>query len=134
MKLAIEGWFTIDDDGTHLLGSRCAGCGTMAFPPLPGPCADPRCPSEAQERVRLPRRGRVWSYTDARYPPPAPYVAAEPYTPVTLAAVELAEAGLVVLGQVQGLGTADLHVGMELELTHGPLADGPLVWMWRAVR
>ncbi|MFD0469516.1 OB-fold domain-containing protein [Nonomuraea thailandensis] len=57
-------------------------------------------------------------------------MAAEPYVPVTLAAVELDEVGIVVLGQVKGLTVNELQVGMELELTSGPLADGPLVWMW----
>ena len=62
-----------------------------------------------QPRLRLHRRsrrwssrgrGRVWSYTDARYQPPPPYVAADPYVPFCLAAVELAAEKLVVMGQV----------------------------------
>ncbi|WP_068927772.1 Zn-ribbon domain-containing OB-fold protein [Planobispora rosea] len=127
---AIDGWFTVDDDTVHLIGTRCAECRTVCFPPRTGFCPNPRCPGEELVPARLSRRGTVWSYTDARYPPPAPFVAAEPYTPVTLAAVELAEEGIVVLGQVKDLTVDDLHVGMELELTAGPLADGPLVWMW----
>ncbi|MDR8414553.1 OB-fold domain-containing protein [Nonomuraea sp. 3-1Str] len=130
MTLAIDGWFTIEDGATHLLGARCSACGTVTFPPRTGCCPDPGCESESLEVTRLSRRGRVWSYTDARYPPPEPYVAAEPYTPVTLAAVELEREGIVVLGQVRDLTVEDLEVGMELELTHGALADGPLVWMW----
>ncbi|MEV4106488.1 OB-fold domain-containing protein [Nonomuraea sp. NPDC049695] len=130
MTFAIEGWFAIDDDGVFLLGTRCAACGTVCFPPRGTLCPNPRCEETSMETVRLPRRGRVWSYTNACYPPPAPYVTAEPYVPVTLAAVELDEVGIVVLGQVKGLTAAELEVGMELELTSGPLADGPLVWMW----
>ncbi|MFF4197703.1 Zn-ribbon domain-containing OB-fold protein [Nonomuraea sp. NPDC001831] len=131
MTLAIDGWFAIDGDGvTHLIGTTCLTCGTVAFPPQPGLCRNPRCEGEETAEARLPRRGRVWSYTEACYPPPEPYVAAEPYRPVTLAAVELGDAGLVVLGQVKDLTAGDLEVGMELELVHGPLADGPLVWMW----
>lgn len=129
--LAIDGWFTIENGVTHLLGTRCAKCATVSFPPRTGFCGNPRCDGSASDRVRLSRGGAVWSYTNACYPPPHPYVAAEPYAPVTLAAVELAAEGLVVLGQVTpDLTVADLHVGMELELTCGPLADGPLVWMW----
>ncbi|MEW9553812.1 Zn-ribbon domain-containing OB-fold protein [Nonomuraea sp. NPDC050783] len=136
MAYAIEGWFAVEGDGAVLLGTRCAGCGTVCFPPRPGSCPNPWCAGGGTEAVRLPRRGRVWSYTNAAYPPPAPYVAARPYVPVTLAAVELdgprAEGGgIVVLGQVAGLTVDELEVGMELELTAGPLADGPLVWMWR---
>ncbi|MFC4592346.1 Zn-ribbon domain-containing OB-fold protein [Sphaerisporangium corydalis] len=130
-RLAIDGWFTIEDGVTHLLGTRCPGCGTVCFPPQPGFCRNPRCEDDSPALARLSRRGRVWSYTNACYPPPAPYVPAEPYTPVTLAAVELEREGIVVLGQVTpDLTVADLSVGMELELTSGPLADGPLVWMW----
>ncbi|GAA2285899.1 OB-fold domain-containing protein [Nonomuraea roseoviolacea subsp. roseoviolacea] len=130
--LAIDGWFTVEDGVTHLLGARCAACGTVTFPPRTGFCPNPGCDGEHLEVTRLSRHGRVWSYTDSCYPPPAPYVAAEPYAPVTLAAVELEREGIVVLGQVKGLTVADLEVGMELELTCGPLADGPLVWMWGA--
>ena len=55
----------------------------------------------------------MWSYTDARYQPPPPYVpGAEPYEPFALAAVELEAEGLVVLGQVAaGYGVVDLTVG-----------------------
>ncbi|MFG1707570.1 Zn-ribbon domain-containing OB-fold protein [Nonomuraea sp. M3C6] len=130
MTFAIEGWFAIDGDGACLLGTRCTACGTVCFPPRQGFCPNPACEGSEMEEVRLPRRGRVWSYTNACYPPPAPYVAAEPYEPATLAAVQLDEVGIVVLGQVRGLTVADLEVGMKLELTSGPLADGPLVWMW----
>jgi uncharacterized OB-fold protein len=130
MSLAIDGWFAVEEDGTHLIGTRCATCGTVCFPPQRGFCRNPHCDGESMEETRLPRRGRVWSYTSASYPPPEPFVAAEPYTPVTLAAVELAGAGIVVLGQVKDLTVDELEVGMEVELTHGPLADGPLVWMW----
>lgn len=132
MTYAIDGWFAIEEDGVRLLGTRCADCSTVCFPPRPDSCPNPRC-SGSMGAFRLPRRGRVWSYTNACYPPPAPFVAAEPYEPVTLAAVELDEVGIVVLGQVKGLTVEQLAVGMELELTSGPLADGPLVWMWGRV-
>ena len=83
------------------------------------------------------RRGVVWSYTDAQYQPPAPYVAADPYVPFALAAVTLPE-GLVVLGQVaDGFGVADLRVGSEVELVVEPMSglDGDkVVWRWRPVQ
>ncbi|MFC4111745.1 Zn-ribbon domain-containing OB-fold protein [Nonomuraea zeae] len=130
MTFAIEGWFAVDDGGVRLLGTKCAACGTVCFPPRRGLCPNPHCAGTEMTEIGLPRRGRVWSYTNACYPPPPPFVAAEPYEPVTLAAVELDDVGIVVLGQVKGLTAAELEVGMELELTSGPLADGPLVWMW----
>ncbi|MEU4699966.1 Zn-ribbon domain-containing OB-fold protein [Nonomuraea dietziae] len=122
----IPGWF----DGTHLLGTRCTSCQAVFFPPHHGFCRDPRCEGEELVEERLSRRGTVWSYTNACYPPPAPFVSAEPYVPVTLAAVELERERIVVLGQVKGLAVEDLRVGMEMELTEGTLADGPSVWMW----
>ena len=113
---AIEGWFTTGPEPA-LLGSRCTTCGTVFFPRAEGFCRNPACAGEAFEEVPLSRRGRVWSYTDAQYQPPAPYLpAADPYVPFALAAVELAE-GLVVLGQVaSGYGVSDLSVGAEVEL------------------
>ena len=137
---AIEGWFTAGDDGAApaLLGSRCAVCGTFAFPAESSACRNPDCASDSFETVELSRRGRIWSYTDARYQPPAPYVAADPYVPFCLAAVELADEKLVVMGQVVGGVTVDdLAVGKEVELVVETLYsenDGDyLVWKWRPV-
>ena len=59
----------------------------------------------------------MWSYTENHYAPPPPYVAAEPFEPYALAAVELDDEGIVVLGQVaKGVRAADLRVGMEMQL------------------
>ena len=135
---AVEGWFTTGEDGRDpaLLGSRCQGCGTFAFPAETSYCKNPDCSSTSFETVELSRRGRIWSYTDARYQPPAPYVAADPYVPFCLAAVELSEEKLVVMGQVvPGVTVEDLAVGDEVELVIDTLysADGCdyLVWKWR---
>jgi uncharacterized OB-fold protein len=114
---AVEGWFTTDADEPRLIGRRCPGCATVVFPPRDGACPNPECDSETLEPAELSRRGRVWSYTENHYAPPAPYVAAEPFEPYALAAVELAEEGIVVLGQVaRGVSAAELHVGMEMQL------------------
>jgi uncharacterized OB-fold protein len=136
---AVEGWFTLgDDNGTApaLLGSRCTGCGTYAFPAEASFCRNPDCASTEFESVELSRRGRIWSYTDARYQPPPPYVAADPYVPFCLAAVELAAEKLVVMGQVvDGVTVDDLTVGDEVELVIDTLysEDGTdyLVWKWK---
>jgi uncharacterized protein len=135
---AIEGWFTTGEDGgaPALLGSRCRACGTFAFPAETQYCRNPDCTSSAFETVELSRRGRIWSYTDARYQPPVPYVAADPYVPFCLAAVELAAEKLVVMGQVTaGVTVADLSVGDEVELVIETLysEDGTdyLVWKWQ---
>ena len=136
---AVEGWFTLGDEGAPaLLGSRCTACGTYAFPAETQFCRNPDCVSQEFETVALSRRGRIWSYTDARYKPPPPYVAADPYVPFCLAAVELAAEKLVVMGQVVGGVTVDdLTVGDEVELVVDTLYSEDdhdyLVWKWRPV-
>lgn len=104
-------------DQPTLIGSRCPDCGTYVFPPRDGACPNPACSSDRLEPAPLSRRGRIWSYTENQYAPPPPYVAADPFEPYALAAVELEAEGLIVLGQVsKGVAAADLSVGMEMEL------------------
>ncbi|MGH3414321.1 MAG: Zn-ribbon domain-containing OB-fold protein [Marmoricola sp.] len=133
---AVEGWFTTDDPPA-LLGSRCTTCGTVAFPPTGRHCPNPACAGEEPASVPLSRRGRVWSYTDAQYQPPAPYLPRDDgeYRPFAIAAVELDE-GIVVLGQVaDGFGVADLRVGDEVELVVETLytdeSGDRTVWRWK---
>jgi len=126
---AIEGWWDTDENGApHLIGAKCPQCGTYVFPPRANNCPSPACDSDVLEPVALSRRGTVWSYTENRYPPPAPYPAADPFEPFAIAAVQLEAEGLIVLGKViEGTLAADLKVGMEMELTTMPLytdADG----------
>ncbi|HWF15453.1 MAG TPA: OB-fold domain-containing protein [Acidimicrobiales bacterium] len=135
---AVEGWFTTGEDGREpaLLGSRCSVCGTFSFPAEASYCKNPDCDSSEFETVELSRRGRIWSYTDARYQPPPPYVAAHPYVPFCLVAVELATEKLVVMGQVvAGVTVDDLAVGDEVELVIDTLyveeGHDYLVWKWR---
>jgi hypothetical protein len=137
MTPAVEGFF--DPSIPALLGSRCRGCATVFFPAEETWCRNPRCNSTEFEAIELSRRGRIWSYTDAQYQPPEPYVAADPYVPFALCAVELAAEGIVVLGQVApGYGVDDLEVGMEVELVVDVLYrddDGDkLVWKWQPVK
>jgi uncharacterized OB-fold protein len=134
---AVEGWFTIDAEEPHLLGTRCASCDTFFFPPETEFCRNPHCQGTQLDEVRLSRRGRVWSSTVNHYPPPPPAKSPEPFEPYGVAAVELAEEGMVVLGQVAG-GTAEpLPVGSEVELVVDTLFEDDdneyLVWKWRPV-
>jgi len=138
---AVEGWFCVEDsdrDGAELtlIGSRCSACGAKFFPPRQGPCPDPACEGAALEDAPLSRTGKVWSYTANHYPPPPPYVAPEPFVPYALAAVELNEENIVVLGQVvPGVGVDDLRVGLPMKLVVGTLnADDEheyTVWKWQ---
>jgi len=133
---AVEGWFT--EDPACLLGSRCTSCGTVFFPKVDGFCRNPGCQGTDFDQVELSRRGTVWSYTDAQYQPPPPYVPrTDPYEPFAIAAVELPE-GLVVLGQVaDGFGVDDLQVGAEVEVVVEPLysdgGDDRTIWRWKPV-
>jgi uncharacterized protein len=134
---AVEGWFSLGAEPA-LLGSKCGSCGTYAFPAEARYCRNPDCESTGFDPVELSRRGTIWSYTDARYQPPPPYVAADPYVPFCLAAVELAAEKLVVMGQVVGGVTVDdLTVGDEVELVVDTLYREDdteyLVWKWRPV-
>ena len=97
-------------------------------------CRNPACGAEDLEDVSLGRRGKVWSYTINHYAPPPPAVVKEPYG---VAAVELDEERMIVLGLIDG-DAAGLRVGDEVELTVGPLyedeANQYLVWKWRPLR
>jgi uncharacterized OB-fold protein len=131
---AIEGWFTTGDEPA-LVGTRCRECGTVFFPRETAFCRNPRCSSTDLDETELSRRGRVWSYTDARYQPPPPYVPrTDPYEPFALAAVELEDEGLVVLGQVaDGYGVDDLRIGTPVELVVEPLDESSSIWRWKPI-
>ena len=134
---AIEGWFTTGSDPA-LVGTRCTTCETVYFPRASGFCRNPGCSGEEFAEVELSRRGTIWSYTDAQYQPPPPYVpSSDPYVPFALAAVELPE-GMVVLGQVaEGYGVADLRVGAEAEVVVETLYSDETgertIWRWKPV-
>lgn len=76
----------------------------------------------------------MWSYTVNHYRPPEPYVAAEPFAPYAVAAVELPAERLVVLGQVER-GADRLRVGAPAELVVDTLYEDDehevVVWKWR---
>ena len=119
----------------QLIGARCTGCGTYVFPPRSSGCPNPGCSADELTAVPLSSRGRVWSYTENRYAPPPPFPASDPFEPYALAAVELADEGLIVLGQVaRHVNAAELRVGMEMELDLDVLhRDGDvehIVYVW----
>jgi uncharacterized OB-fold protein len=135
---AIEGWYTLDEGAPRLIGSRCTSCGTYFFPRNSSFCRNPDCGGSAFEDVPLSRTGRIWSYTNACYEPPEPFVAPTPFVPFAIAAVELEQERMIVLGQVvAGVGVERLRVGMQVELVLETLyADAEVdkvVWKWRPV-
>ena len=133
---AIEGWYTLDADQPHLIGSCCKDCGSYYFPKQFTYCKNPSCDSSDFDEVPLSRTGKIWSYTNACYQPPEPYLAADPFVPYAIAAVELEREKMVVLGQVApGTGTGDLKAGMEMELVRGTLFEDDegerVIWNWK---
>jgi hypothetical protein len=133
----LPGWFTLGDK-PQLLGTRCTSCGTHYFPKLTTFCKNPDCEGESFEEVPLSRTGKLWSFTNASYKPPEPYISPEPFVPYAIAAVELDAEKMVVLGQVlTGVGVTDLKAGMDMELVLEPIlkADGGevLTWKWKPV-
>ena len=134
---AVEGWFTIGDPPA-LIGSKCTSCGTYSFPAETVLCRNPECSGREFETVELSRRGTLWSFTDNRYQPPAPYVSPDPFVPYKIAAVSLEAERMVVLGQLEDTeNVADLRAGQEAQLTLGTLYEDDdneyLVWKWKVL-
>jgi uncharacterized OB-fold protein len=135
---AVDGWFTVDGNAPALLGSRCTTCGTYFFPRETHFCRNPECTGTAFDDAPLSRRGTVWSFTANRYQPPPPYVSPDPFEPFAIAAVELAEERMVVMGQVsRGVDVRDLRIGQEVELVLETLFEDDeheyVVWKWKPV-
>ena len=140
----LEGWFTLDAKTPHLIGTRCRACGTFYFPKVLTFCRNPDCTglndtSDPFEEVELSRTGKLWSYTNACYKPPEPFIAKEPFEPFSIAAVELEKERMIVLGPViEGVSVEALKAGMTMELALEPLSEDDkavtLTWKWKPVQ
>jgi uncharacterized OB-fold protein len=135
---AIDGWYTMNMNEPHLIGSQCQQCSTYFFPKTSNFCKNPDCQGTEFDDVELSRTGKIWSYTNASYQPPKPFVAPDPFVPYAIAAVQLEKEQMVVLGQVvAGIGCEDLKVGMEMELVLEPLhedeEDIKVAWKWKPI-
>jgi uncharacterized OB-fold protein len=135
---AVDGWFTLDDADPRLLGNRCTRCGSYFFPKASAFCRNPSCDGTEFEEVPLSNRGTVWSFTTNHYAPPPPYLAADPFEPFSVAAVQLPEEKMVVLGQVaEGVDPAMIRIGDKVELVLGTLFEDDdheyVVWKWKPI-
>jgi len=133
---AMAEWFDIDGERPRLIGSRCRRCRTYFFPRESFACRNPRCQASELEDIPLSTTGTLWSFTDNHYAPPAPYVSPDPFQPYAIAAVELADEKMVVLGQVaSGVPIDALAVGMKMDLVADALYSDDqheyVVWKWR---
>ncbi len=131
----LAGWFADNDGKPHLIGTRCEGCGTYYFPRQQHFCRNPDCDSDVFVEVPLSREGTIWSFTNAMYQPPEPFVAEDPHVPYTIIAVQLEREKMIVLGQgIRGLTTDDLQVGMAVELRTEVLFETDeqqtMTWKW----
>jgi uncharacterized OB-fold protein len=130
---AVEGWFSMPPDdvpipadgsgvtGITLLGTRCVDSGTYFFPPERVMSRAPGYADSELVDVTLSTTGTLWSYTDAQYQPPEPFVAtSDPYQPF-----------------VAGVSVDALRVGMPMELVADVLDEDDehtyLMWKWRPV-
>ena len=129
----------MDAKQPHLIGTQCKACGTYYFPKQNVYCKNPSCDGEQFEEVKLSRTGKVWSFTNAMYQPPEPYISPEPFVPYTIVAVELAKEKMIVMGQAtEGTNVSDLKAGMEMELVLEPMyskddSKETLTWKWKPV-
>jgi uncharacterized OB-fold protein len=76
VNLAADALETGADGAPHLLGSRCADCQTLVFPPVE---LCPECMSENVARRRLSDRGTLYSWSVVHAAPrgwTVPYIAA----------------------------------------------------------
>ena len=111
-----------------MLGFQCLDCGVRVFGPATF-CQS--CTSGSLTAVEFGSRGKLFSYTVVRVPPPGwpgpvPYVLGE---------VELPE-GPHVLAEVVDADTFALSVGMSMELAVAPVPEHPQgddvgVYKWR---
>ena len=94
----------------------------------------PTCRSPELIEEELSSRGRLWSYSSSHYPPPAPFIAADPFVPLGIAAVELDREKIIIMGQIaSAFPLSNLEVGQPMHLVIEPLyeKDGENFWVWR---
>jgi uncharacterized OB-fold protein len=132
----VEGWFEETDDGPKLIGTRCVECGTYYFPKQTLSCRNPSCDSQEFEETHLSNTGKIWSFTNAGYAPPEPYVSGDDFEPFIIAAVELEHEKMVILGQMtKDTDLDDLAAGKTVELTIEEIFEDDGVprttWKWK---
>jgi uncharacterized OB-fold protein len=110
------GLFRWPSESPRLLASRCRACGELCFPQQES-C--PACTARDAESVELSPRGRLWTFTIQRFPPPTPpwIGPSDPgsFVPFGVGYVELPE-GIRVEGRLTENDPAKLEIGMEMEL------------------
>lgn len=107
-------------DPPRLAGSRCAGCGSVAFPAQAG-CA--RCAGTDLAAVALADRGTLWTWTVQEFEPGPPYRAAPGgFAPYGVGYVDLGE--VIIESRLLG-DPASFRIGMPVRLALLPLREDP---------
>ncbi len=114
----LEGSFVTEPDPA-LVGSRCRNCETVSFP-ASFTCPNPRCSQKDVAPAPLSRIGRLSSWTTVHFPPPPPFVPADPFVPITVVEVAFAEEGIQVVGPLDGAAVDQLRMGMAMETVVEP--------------
>jgi uncharacterized OB-fold protein len=117
-----EGLFTGPPGAPQLVGSRCTRCREVGFPKQ---ASCPACTHASTEEILLSRRGRLWTWTIQRFPPPPPFIGdTAHFAPYGVGYVELPE-GVRVESRLTTADPAALEIGMEMELVLEKFVDGP---------
>jgi len=133
---AVEGWLDIDPVNPRLVGWKDDASGTYFFPKDVAISRAPGFADAPLREVRLSNRGKLWSYTTNHYKPPEPAISPDPFVPYTVAAVELTEERMIILGQLaDGVDPKSIEVGQPMELCLATLYEDDeheyVVWKWK---
>jgi hypothetical protein len=106
----------------RLVAQRCHECGRLRHPPRP---MCPRCRSLEFEVVQLSGRGSLYSYAILHHPrhPAFDY-------PIIAALVDLEE-GIRLVSNLSGVESADIEIGMELEVSFEATENGGAIPVFR---
>jgi len=101
-------------DGLRLIASRDRSSGRIVFPSVED--------SDRFDRMLLPPRGRLWSWTVQRFRPKSPpYAGPEAFEPYAVGYVEL-DGALIVEARLADVAFDALHIDMPMRLVALPFA------------
>jgi uncharacterized OB-fold protein len=110
-------------DPLRLAGSRCGECSTVQFPAALQ-CA--HCAADTLERIVLPERGEVWTWTVQRFAPKEPYQVGGPvFVPFAVGYVDLGE---VLVETVLLEGRQPLSIGTSVHLVQQAVPGEDDTW------
>lgn len=110
-----EGLYSWPDNNPQLLGSRCNGCGEVAFPAQKD-CRS--CSGTETTVIPIGNRGILWTWTIQSFMPKTPYLndeTAETFRPYGVGYVEM-PGGVRVEARLKENRREDLRIGMAMKL------------------